>query len=196
MNRQDYLAALQNQLEPNILSHSLALESCMLGLYDYFQENNLLDSSEPTRQEWGIAGLVHDIDYSGDTKDQHPNQTRQVLEKYNLKISDTIDSIVKAHAPELTGINPKNKAQWSIFCADSLTGLIVATALIYPTKKLSEVKLSSILKRFHKEPRFAAGTRRDEVILCQNKDGLNLPLDTFVDICLKSMQAIAPSIGL
>lgn len=196
MNRQDYLAALKKQLEPNILSHSLALESCMLGLYDYFQENNLLDSSEPTRQEWGIAGLVHDIDYSGDTKDQHPNQTRQVLEKYNLKISDTIDSIVKAHAPELTGINPKNKAQWSIFCADSLTGLIVATALIYPTKKLSEVKLSSILKRFHKEPRFAAGTRRDEVILCQNKDGLNLPLDTFVDICLKSMQAIAPSIGL
>jgi predicted hydrolase (HD superfamily) len=196
MNRQDYLTALQKQLEPNILSHSLALESCMLGLYDYFQQNNLLDTSEPTREEWGTAGLVHDIDYSGDTKDQHPNLTRQVLEKFNLKISDTIDSIIKAHAPELTGIKPTSKAQWSIFCADSLTGLIVATALIYPTKKLSEVKLSSILKRFHKEPRFAAGTRRDEVILCQNKDGLNLPLDTFVDICLKSMQSIAPSIGL
>jgi len=196
MNRQDYLAALKKQLEPNILSHSQALESCMLGLYDYFHKNNLLDASEPTREEWGIAGLIHDIDYSGDTKDQHPNLTRLVLEKYNLKISDTIDSIVKAHAPELTGIKPKNKAQWSIFCADSLTGLIVATALIYPTKKLSEVKLSSILKRFHQEPRFAAGTRRHEVILCQNKDGLNLPLDIFVDICLKSMQSIAPSIGL
>jgi predicted hydrolase (HD superfamily) len=77
-----------------------------------------------------------------------------------------------------------------------LTGLIVATALIYPTKKLSEVKLSSILKRFHKEPRFAAGTRRDEVALCQNKNGLNLPLDTFVDICLKSMQSIAQTLGL
>lgn len=196
MNRQDYLAALKKQLEPNILSHSLALESCLLGLYDYFQQNNLLDTSEPSRQEWGIAGLIHDIDYSGDTKAQHPNLTRQVLKKYNLEISDTVDSIVKAHAPKLTGIKPKNKAQWSIFCADSLTGLIVATALIYPTKKLSEVKLSSILKRFHHEPRFAAGTRRDEVILCQNEDGLNLPLDTFVDICLKSMQSIAPSIGL
>lgn len=196
MNRSAYLAALQKQLEPNILSHSLALESCMLGLYDYFHQNNLLDSSEPTRLEWGIAGLIHDIDYSGDTKEQHPNLTRPVLEKYNLKISDTIDSIIKAHAPELTGVRPKSKAQWSIFCADSLTGLIVATALIYPTKKLSEVKLSSILKRFHKEPRFAAGTRRDEVILCQNKNGLNLPLDIFINICLKSMQSIAPSIGL
>ncbi len=196
MNRQDYLAALKKQLEPNILSHSLALESCMLGLYDYFQQNNLLDSSEPVREEWGIAGLIHDIDYSGDTKAHHPNLTRQVLDKFNLKISDTVDSIIKSHAPELTGIKPKNKAQWSIFCADSLTGLIVATALIYPTKKLSEVKLSSILKRFHKEPRFAAGTRRDEVALCQNENGLNLPLDSFVDICLKSMQSIAPSIGL
>jgi len=196
MNRQDYLVALQKQLEPKILSHSLALESCMLGLYDYFDKNNLLDSSEPTRPEWGIAGLVHDIDYSGDTKSQHPNLTRQVLKKYNLTITDTVDSIVKSHAPELTGIKPVTKAQWSIFCADSLTGLIVATALIYPTKKLSEVKLSSILKRFHHEPRFAAGTRRDEVKLCQLPNGLNISLDKFIEICLTSMQQISSQIGL
>jgi predicted hydrolase (HD superfamily) len=196
MNRQEYLSSLEKQLEPNILAHSLALEACMLGLYDYFQQNNLLESSEPTRPEWGIAGLVHDIDYSGDTKSQHPNLTRQVLKKYNLTITDTVDSIVKSHAPELTGIKPVTKAQWSIFCADSLTGLIVATALIYPTKKLSEVKLSSILKRFHHEPRFAAGTRRDEVKLCQLPNGLNISLDKFIEICLTSMQQISSQIGL
>ena len=196
MNRQDYYHATKSQLEPNIFSHSLALEACMLGLYDYLKENNLLSDTEPTREEWGIAGLIHDIDYSGDTKQDHPNKTRQVLKKYNLEISDTIDNIVKSHAPTFTNINPSNKAQWSIFCADSLTGLIVAVALVYPSKKLADVKLSSVLKRFHKEPRFAAGTRRDEVILCQKEEGLNLPLDIFVQICLKSMQNIAPDIGL
>lgn len=193
---QDHRSATKSQLEPNIYSHSLALEACMFGLYDYFKENNLLSDSEPSREEWGLAGLIHDIDYSGETKAQHPNKTKEVLAKYQLEISDTVDAIVKSHAPELTGVKPQSKAQWSIFCADSLTGLIVAVALVYPSKKLSDVKLSSVLKRFHKEPRFAAGTRRDEVALCQKEEGLNLPLDTFVEICLKSMQNIAPTIGL
>lgn len=196
MNRQDFYTSTKAQLEPNIFFHSLALEACMLGLYDYFKEKDLLSDSEPTREEWGMAGLIHDIDYSGDTKEEHPNKTREVLKKYNLEINDAIDSIVKSHAPSLTKVNPTNKAQWSIFCADSLTGLIVAVALVYPSKKLADVKLSSVLKRFHKEPRFAAGTRRDEVAQCQREDALNLPLDTFIEICLKSMQEIAPDIGL
>jgi len=196
MNRDQYLKAVQTQLEPNIFKHSLALEACMLGLYDYLAQHSLLSDQEPTKEEWGIAGLVHDIDYSGETKDLHPNKTKEVLAKYNLEISDTVDSTVKSHAPELTGVKPQSKAQWSIFCADSLTGLIVAVALVYPSKKLADVKLSSVLKRFHKEPRFAAGTRRDEVALCQKEDGLNLSLDTFVQICLQSMQNISNSLGL
>jgi predicted hydrolase (HD superfamily) len=116
--------------------------------------------------------------------------------KYGLQISDTIHNIIKAHAPSLTRRQPQNKAEWSIFCADSLTGLIVATALVYPSKKLADVKLSSVLKRFRKEPKFAAGTRRDEVIICEKPEGLNLPLDKFTEICFTSMQRIAGEIGL
>jgi predicted hydrolase (HD superfamily) len=89
-----------------------------------------------------------------------------------------------------------SKAKWSIYCADSLTGLITAVAFVYPDRKLAAVKVSSVLKRFLKEPKFAAGTRRDEVAECSREDGLNIPLEKFIEICLTSMQSISSQIGL
>jgi len=195
-NRQKYLEAIRAQLEPNIFKHSLAVETCMGALYDYFQSQNLLDLNEPKRNEWTLAGLIHDIDYSQEFKSTHPAKTKEALSKYNLTISEAIDHIVKVHVPNLTGVKPTTKADWSIFCVDSLTGLIVAAALVYPSKKLTDVKLSSVLKRFLKEPKFAAGTRRTDVALCSQADGLNLPLEKFVEISLSAMQKIAPEIGL
>jgi len=196
MNRENYLNAVKNSLEQNIFYHSLALEACMGGIYDYFSQNNLLKSDELSREDWTLAGLIHDIDYVGEFKESHPNKTREALSKFNLEITDDVDKLVKSHAPKISGINPTTQAQWSIFCADSLTGLIVAVAFVYPSRKLSDVKVSSVHKRFLKEPRFAAGTRRDEVKMCELSEGLNIPLEKFIDICLTSMQQIAPEIGL
>ena len=195
-DRQKYLDAATKQLEPNILKHSLAVEACMGGLYNYFAENGFLSEDEPDREDWTLAGLIHDIDFSGEFKEAHPAKTREVLAKYDLELPDVVDQIVKAHASHENGSNCKNKAEWSIFCADSLTGLIIAVALVYPSKKLADVKVSSVTKRFLKEPKFAAGTRREEVAMCSNPDGLNLPLEKFVEICLASMQNIADDIGL
>lgn len=192
--RQDYLSVVRQQLEQNIFYHSLALEACMGGLYDYLVGVDCVDPN--TKNTWTLAGLLHDIDYSEPYKNDHPNKTADVLAKYNLEVSDEILNIIRAHAPKSSGVSPKSLAQWSIFCADSLTGLIVATALVYPSKKLADVKVSSIVKRFLKEPRFAAGTRRDEVAMCASPDGLNIPLEKFIEICLASMQGIAHEIGL
>ncbi|MFA5532287.1 MAG: hypothetical protein WDA13_01690 [Candidatus Shapirobacteria bacterium] len=196
MNREKYLTAVKNSLETNIFYHSLALESCMGGIYDYLKNNNLLKPNELSKEDWMLAGLIHDIDYVGEFKEFHPNKTKEALQKFNLEISDEIDKVIKAHAPSLTGVKTESQAQWSIFCADSLTGLIVAVAFVYPSRKLSDVKTSSVLKRFLKEPRFAVGTRRDEVSQCQLLEGLNIPLEKFIEICLVSMQSIAPEIEL
>lgn len=194
--REKYLEAVKSQLDNKTFTHSLALEACMGGLYDYFQTSSLLESSEPSREDWTLAGLIHDIDYSEEYKETHPLKTAEVMQKYGLAVSNTVLNIVKSHAPELTGVKPANKAEWSIFCADSLTGLIMAVAYVYPSKKLAEVKVSSVLKRILKEPKFAAGTRRDEVSMCANPEGLNTPLEKFIEICLTSMQNVAPELGL
>jgi predicted hydrolase (HD superfamily) len=195
MDRQKYLDAVKANVEPNIFNHSLALEACMLGLYDYFKLNNILSDSEPTREEWGLAGLIHDIDFAGGTKEQHPLKTLEVLAKYGLDISDSIHQIILAHDGR-QGITMDSKAKWTIFCADSLTGLIMAVAYVYPDRKLASVKVSSVVKRFLKEPKFAAGTRRLEVAECVNLSGLNLPLEKFIEICLISMQKISSDLGL
>ena len=196
LNRQKYLEAVKTQLEPNIFKHSLALEACMGAIYDYLLKSNQLTSNEPTKEEWLLAGLLHDIDYSGEFKADHPKRTLEFLAKYGLTISETVYNIIKAHAPDLTGYQPKNKGQWALFCADSLTGLITAVALVYPSKKLKDVKLSSVVKRFLKESKFAAGTRREDVKKCELPQGLNIPLEKFIEICLEAMKRIASEIGL
>ena len=195
-DRQKYLEAIKSQLELNIVNHSLALEACMGGIYDYLQSLGQLSANELPRGDWLLAGLIHDIDFGGEFKEQHPHKTLEALNKYGLKISEDLHQVILAHAGKHSGVEPKTKAQWAIFCADSLTGLIMAVAFVYPSKKLADVKLSSIMKRFLKEPKFAAGTRRDEVAMCGKADGLNMPLEKFIEVCFLSMQKIAPDIGL
>ena len=200
MDKQKYVEALRKQLEDNVFKHSLALEACMGGLYDFFLLSNpsasLRVNQEPPKEDWMLSGLLHDIDYSGEFKSTHPQKTLEALAKYDLTISETVHNIIKAHAPNLTGYQPKNKAEWSIFCADSLTGLIMAVAFVYPSRKLADVKLSSVVKRLLKEPKFAAGTRREDIKKCVLLEGLNLPVEKFVEICLNSMKAVASEIGL
>lgn len=168
----------------------------MGAIYDYLQAQGQLGADESAREDWLLGGLIHDIDYGGEFKDQHPHKTLEALEKYGLGISDTVLGIVKAHAAKMTNTELNSKARWAIFCMDSLTGLITAVAMILPSKKLADVKLSSVVKRFLKEPKFAAGTRRDEVAMCSQSDGLNIPLEKFIEICLGAMQKIAGEIGL
>ncbi len=195
-DRGKYLEGVKAQVDQNIVYHSLALEACMAGIFDFLQSKNQLTGNEPGRDDWTSAGLVHDIDYGGEFKNEHPSKTKEALKKYGLQVSDSVYDIIQAHASGIASIKPKNKAEWAIFCADSLTGLITAVALIIPSKKLADVKLSSVTKRFLKEPRFAAGTRRDDVSMCANPDGLNIPIEKFIEICLTSMQKIAGEIGL
>lgn len=196
MERKDFVTALEKQLEPNIVRHSYAVEACMEGLYDYLQSQGRISDREPAKEDWKLAGLIHDCDFGGEFKAEHPQHTRDMLAKYGLSISDTVLNIVRAHAPELTGYKPSNLAEWSIFCVDSLTGLITAVAYVYPSRKLADVKVSSVLKRFLKEPKFAAGTRRDEVAACANADGLNISIEKFIEISLTSMQRISDALEL
>jgi len=144
--------------------------------------------------QWGMAGLLHDGDYCDEVS--HDKQGIQItawVRELGLEIPNEVAHAMAAHNWHNTGVAPESQMDWSIFCADSLTGLIVACALILPTKKLSDVTVEFVLKKF-KQASFAGGTRRDEIALCQEK--LGLPLEEFVKIALTSMQSISAEIGL
>ena len=78
-------------------------------------------------------------------------------------------------------------------CAcDCLTGLVTAAALIRPEKRLAPVELRSLKKRF-KEPSFAKGARREDIMTCSE---LGIELDEFLAIGLEAMKEVADDLGL
>jgi uncharacterized protein len=190
INREEALKLIHSHVKnEGIVKHMFALEAVMGALYD-----RLVPTDGSTRDQWCMAGLIHDADYV----DEVPANLQGVTvinwaKDLGYEIPDNLAHATAAHNWHNTGVEPANLMDWSIFCADSLTGLITASALVLPTKKLADVKLSSVLKRF-KEPSFAKGTRRDEIALCQQKLGLSLP--DFVSISLVAMQGIASELGL
>ena len=164
----------------NLFKHCLATEACLRELAEKFGED---------QEKWGLAGLLHDIDYE-ETKNQ-PSQHgiigAQILEQAGIE-ADIVHA-VKVHVGY---ISPENKLDWALFCADPVTGLIVASALMHPDKKLQSLDTEFVMRRF-KEKRFAAGANRDQIAACTN---LGLELDQFIGVCLQGMQKISDSLGL
>jgi predicted hydrolase (HD superfamily) len=169
----------------NIIKHMLALEAVMGALADKFKG---------TKEEWQMAGLLHDGDYCEEVRPEKQGiQIAEWAREKGYEISDNVAHAMAAHNWSNTGVEPKSPMDWSIFCADSLTGLIVACALVLPRRKLVDVSVEMVLKKF-KSPSFAKGTRRDDIALCEEK--LGIPLKDFIQISLSAMQEISEDLGL
>lgn len=178
----------------NTIKHMIACEAIMRALANKLKAESLKLKVE----EWGMAGLLHDIDYeviNQETYEGHAEKSVEILKKEGVDLPDSVLQAILAHNHDRLGDEyaPKNKMDWSLFICDSLTGLIVATALVRPSKKLADVKVKSVMKKF-KQPSFAAGTRREDIKLCQEK--LGIPLEEFVEIGLEAMQGVAGELGL
>lgn len=184
MTRQSAYQILTKYLtNPNLIKHSLAAEAVMRALAVRLK-------SDP--EVWGITGLLHDADY--DRAKGHPEEHGLLLFKLEPNtIPSNIEYAIKAHNFEYTKFQPKSLMDWSIYCCDQLTGLIVAAALVHPDKKLVSITPEFIMKRMS-EKSFAKGARREPIYLCQEK--LGIPLQEFVTIALAAMQTIAPELGL
>ena len=164
----------------NLFKHCLAAEACLKELAVHLGED---------QEKWGLAGLMHDIDYE-ETVNQpsrHGIIGAEILEKNGIE-PDIIHA-VKVHAGH---IGPENKLDWALFAADPVTGLIVASALMHPDKKLQSLDTDFIMRRY-KEKRFAAGANREQIASCSN---LGLEIEQFISICLKGMQKISDNLGL
>jgi len=181
MQREEAKILLEQTIpNKNLQKHMLAAEACMRELATYFGED---------ADQWGLAGLLHDLDYdqTADDFSNHGLVTAKMLE--GKGISDDVIYCIKAHPGHVDG---KSKMDFALYAADSLTGLIVAAALMHPSKKLANLDVPFIMKRY-KEKRFAAGANREQIQTC---DRLGLTLEDFVGICLRAMQGISDDLEL
>ncbi len=167
----------------NLRKHCLATKAIMEKLAERLGENKLV---------WGWAGLLHDLDFE-ETKDapqRHGLVSARWLE--NLGVNEALISAVKAHNAESLGLQRVSPLDFALSCSESITGLIVAAALVRPDKRLAGVEPKSVRKRM-KEKAFARNVNRDLIMLCEH---LGLSLDEFISLSLEAMKEISAELEL
>ncbi|TXG76486.1 phosphohydrolase [Candidatus Dojkabacteria bacterium] len=189
MLRADAFEELNQYIKnPNLIKHSLACEAIMKALCLHFNPS----ADEVTINKWGTTGLLHDLDYelTKDTPEKHALVTQ---EKVGDKLDQDVMYAIKAHNYNYNKVEPHTLMDWSIYCCDELSGLIIAATLIHPDRKLASVDVNFIMNRFN-DPGFAKGANRDQIKMCTTK--LNIPLGDFIEISLKAMQSISTELNL
>ncbi|MCB8966058.1 MAG: HDIG domain-containing protein [Ardenticatenaceae bacterium] len=110
---------------------------------------------------WEITGLIHDFDWEiHPNLNEHPIKGADILRERGWD-EDTIRTIL-SHYSEGTGVARVKPIDFALLACDEITGLIIATALVRPSKNIADVELKSIRKKW-KDARFAAGVGRDHV---------------------------------
>ena len=143
-------------------------------------------------EKWGLAGLLHDIDTEITNADpkKHALVAEELLRDEGIE-EDILDAI-KMHNEEATGLDRTTEFQHALSAGETITGLIYAVALVYPDKKIKDVKPKSVTKRM-KQSAFAASVSRENIMECEK---IGLSLNDFAEIALNAMKEIAEKIGL
>lgn len=164
----------------NLRKHMIATQACMRRLAKHFGEDEEL---------WGFTGLIHDLDYDQTAQNpaQHGLIAADILKEKG--IDESIIHAVKAHPGH---VPVQSKLDKALYAVDPLTGLMVAAALMHPTKKLANLDTEFVLRRYN-EKRFAAGANREQIATCTQ---LGLSLEEFIRLCLEAMQSVADQLSL
>lgn len=184
ITREEALELLHKHIgNQNLIKHCLATEAVMKALADRLGED---------RDKWGLTGLLHDLDVEIVESDLsiHTKETEKILR--GLGVDEEIITAIKMHNEKAYGEKRSEPFHHALAAGETITGLIIATTLVYPDKKIKSVKTKSIKKRM-KEKSFAAGVDRDIVMECEM---LGMDLGEFSGICLEAMQGIADDLGL
>ncbi|MBT1247516.1 MULTISPECIES: HD domain-containing protein [unclassified Thermosipho (in: thermotogales)] len=180
MNRNEAFELLKEHIKTkNLIKHCIATEALMRKFAKHFNEDE---------EEWGIAGLLHDLDYEY-TKDDPALHGLKTVEILGDSVSDNIKNAILAHCGKKRRETLMEKV---IYAADPTTGFIVASALIRPEKKLEPVDVKFLLKRF-KEKSFAKGANREQMKSCEE---FGMELEEFFEKSLEAMKEISKELGL
>jgi lysyl-tRNA synthetase class 2 len=180
----------------NLVKHCLCVEAAMRGIARYIYKDSA-DAKAMADEEdlWGLIGLLHDADWEVTEPEPHTH-TRKTVEwiKNSGEDNEKMIRTILAHNHKLNSEPPpENTIEWALYTCDELTGLIVATTLVRPDKKLASVEVSSVMKKFNTKS-FAAPVDREQIRLCEEK--LGIKLEDYVGIVLKSLQKISNDLDL
>ena len=184
MNRDKAFKLLLKYIaKENMISHSLASEAVMYDLAIKLNEDP---------EKWALAGLLHDIDVEITNADAYTHGQKAIEILKEEGIEDDIINAIAMHNEISSGKNRSFKFEHALAAGETITGLITATTLVYPDKKIAAVKPKSIVKRM-KEKAFAASVNRENIMECEK---LGLSIDEFAELALNAMKKIDYKIGL
>jgi putative nucleotidyltransferase with HDIG domain len=182
LNRDEVLDSIQgNVQDKNMIRHMLATEAIMRALARRLQEDE---------EEWGLTGLIHDIDMELVEGDMSTHSRLSADIAGELGASPAMTHAILCHN-EAHGVPRETRLDKALFCADPLSGLITAAALVRPDK-LTGLSTKSVMKRF-REKSFAAGVNREQVALCRE---IGVELEDFIGLAIEAMQGIASELEL
>ncbi len=166
----------------NLIRHMLSVEAAMRFYAEKYGED--VDM-------WGMSGLLHDFDWEiHPTLEQHPQDGIPILRERG--VPEEIVRAIQSHADH-TGVPRQTLMEKALYACDEITGLIIAVALVRPSKSLHDLKVKSVKKKW-KDRSFAAGANREEISGAAEEFGV--PLWEHVDNVIQAMRAIAPQLGL
>ena len=183
MDREEALKLVEERLDQkNLIKHCLAVEAVMKKLADHFNHDV---------EKWGLAGLLHDIDYNEtmDDPQKHSKVGARMLEE--MGVDSDIVYAVKVHN-NVHGLPRKSLIDKALYASDPLTGLIVAGALVHPDKSLEVLDVEFVKNRYQ-ESSFARGADRDAIASCED---MSLTLEKFFELALAGMKEISDELEL
>lgn len=172
----------KNVSKRNVIYHMLAVEAIMRSTAKHLGEDE---------EVWGLVGLLHDIDYekTETTPEKHSLLTEGILKGL---IPDEFLKAIKTHNSKYTGVMPETRMEKALIACDAISGLLVACALVMPSKKLADVKVETVAKKF-KDKDFARGADRERILICEE---IGIPREKFFEIALERLKSVASEIGL
>ena len=166
----------------SLIKHALAVE----GVMRYFARKRGEDE-----EKWGIIGLVHDLDYE-QFPEEHCHKSEEILKEKDWP-EEYIRAVVSHGWGLCSEVEPQTELEKVLYAIDELTGLVVTTALVRPSKSVMDVKVKSVKKKW-KDKRFAAGV--DRSIIEKGAQMLGMELTDLLADTIAGMQEVAESIGL
>jgi predicted hydrolase (HD superfamily) len=179
---QAYNLLTQYNKNESLIKHALAVE----GVMRYFARKRGEDE-----EKWGVVGLIHDLDYE-QFPEQHCHKTEEIL-KENSWPQEYIRAVVSHGWGICTDVEPKTELEKVLYAIDELTGLVVTTALVRPSKSVMDLKAKSVKKKW-KDKRFAAGV--DRSIIDRGAQMLGMDLTDLITDTIMGMREVAEEIGL